>query len=255
MVADDLSPSRIRQAHVVLRLVLDNAVRDGFLGRNPAVGVKLPRLEHREAPYFEPQVVDAIADAVGAPYDLLVSVLGICGLRWVEAAALRHRHVDMLRRRLLVEESLAEISARLIFGPTKSHTRRSVPVSPRVMATLGAALEAKGRDELVFTAPKGGALRYQNFLARVWHPVLTELGLPVVGVHVLRHSAAARIVGAGGSAKTLQTVLGHRSAAFSLTVYGHLFDADLDALADRLDFATAPNGLHKLTSFQTPLLR
>jgi integrase len=57
----------------------------------------------------------------------------------------------------------------------------------------------------------------------------------VVGVHVLRHSAAARIVGAGGSAKTLQTVLGHRSASFSLTVYGHLFDADLDALAERLD--------------------
>jgi integrase len=44
-----------------------------------------------------------------------------------------------------------------------------------------------------------------------------------------------RIISAGGSPKTLQTVLGHRSAAFSLTVYGHLFDADLDALADRLD--------------------
>lgn len=58
---------------------------------------------------------------------------------------------------------------------------------------------------------------------------------PAVGVHVLRHSAAARVIGAGGSAKTLQAVLGHRSAAFSLTVYGHLFDADLDALADRLD--------------------
>jgi integrase len=78
-------------------------------------------------------------------------------------------------------------------------------------------------------------LRYQNFLTRVWHPVLRQLGLPVVGVHVLRHSAAARMVQAGASPKTLQTVLGHRSAAFSLTVYAHLFDADLDALADRLD--------------------
>jgi integrase len=31
----------------------------------------------------------------------------------------------------------------------------------------------------------------------------------------------------GGSPKTLQKVLGHRSATFSLTVYGHLFDAEL----------------------------
>jgi len=30
-------------------------------------------------------------------------------------------------------------------------------------------------------------------------------------------------------------VLGHRSAAFTLTVYGHLFDADLDDLAAKLD--------------------
>ena len=92
-----------------------------------------------------------------------------------------------------------------------------------------------GPDELVLTAPMGGPLRYQNFLSRMWHPLLLELGLPVVGVHVLRHSAAARMIQVGASPKTLQTVLGHRSASFSLTVYGHLFDADLDALADRLD--------------------
>lgn len=237
MVSGGLSPSRIRQAHVVLRLVLENAVRDGLVMRNAAVGVKLPRLEHREAPFFEPDVVDTISDALEAPYDALVAVLGICGLRFGEAVALRRRHVDGLRRRLAVEESLAEISGELVFGTTKSHARRSVPLSPRVMAMLNNVVESKGPDELVFTGPLGGPVRYRNFLARVWHPTLRKLGLPVMGVHVLRHSAAARMIGAGASPKTLQTVLGHRSAAFSLTVYGHLFDADLNALADRLDNA------------------
>jgi Phage integrase family len=50
------------------------------------------------------------------------------------------------------------------------------------------------------------------------------------GLHVLRHSAAAPLIAAGGSAKAVQTILGHGSAAFTLTVYGHLFDADLDEL-------------------------
>jgi integrase len=235
MVGDGLSASRIRQAHVVLRSILEMAARDGYIGRNPAQGARLPRLEHREAPYFEPHVVDAIAEAIGAPYSALVAVMGVCGLRWGEAAALRRRHVDALRRRLLVEESLAEISGRLVFGPTKSHTRRSVPLSPVVMARLNESLAGKGTGALVFTAPEGGPLRYQNFLSRRWHPTLERLGLPVVGVHVLRHSAAARMIERGADAKTLQKILGHRSAAFSLTVYGHLFDADLDALAARLD--------------------
>lgn len=122
-----------------------------------------------------------------------------------------------------------------MFGSTKSHARRSVPVSPNVAALLAAAVTGKGSDDLIFVGPKGGPLRYRYFYMRCWRPALAKLELPAVGVHVLRHSAAARIVSAGGSAKTLQTVLGHRSAAFSLTVYGHLFDADLDALAARLD--------------------
>ncbi len=45
------------------------------------------------------------------------------------------------------------------------------------------------------------------------------------------------MIHAGASPKTVQMVLGHASAAFTLTVYGHIFDADLDDLATRLDEA------------------
>ena len=132
-----------------MRLVLDHAVKDGYLARNPAARVRLPKLEHREAAYFEPQVVDRIAEAVGRPNDVLIAVPGTIGLRWGEAVALRGRHMDELRRRLIVEESLAEISGRLVFGPTKSHARRRVPVP----ASLLARLPVVGPDELVFTGP------------------------------------------------------------------------------------------------------
>jgi integrase len=78
-------------------------------------------------------------------------------------------------------------------------------------------------------------LRYSNFRREVWHPTLERLGLPPVGMHVLRHSAAARMIGAGWPAKAVQMVLGHGSAAFTLTVHGHLFADDMDALAATLD--------------------
>lgn len=109
MISDGLSPSRIRQASGVLRQALDAAVDDGCIVRNPAARAKLPRIEHKEAPFFEPPIVDALVGAVQAPYGALVAVMGVCGLRFGEAAALRVRHVDALRRRLIVEESLAEI--------------------------------------------------------------------------------------------------------------------------------------------------
>jgi integrase len=68
-------------------------------------------------------------------------------------------------------------------------------------------------------------------------PVLARLELESVGIHTLRHSAAAALISAGASPEALQAMLGHSSAGFSLTRYGHLFDADLDALAARLDDA------------------
>ena len=43
------------------------------------------------------------------------------------------------------------------------------------------------------------------------------------------------MIGAGWSPKAVQQTLGHASAAFTLTVYGHLFEDDLDGLAEALD--------------------
>ena len=43
------------------------------------------------------------------------------------------------------------------------------------------------------------------------------------------------MIAAGATPKAIQKVLGHGSAAFSLTVYGHLFDDDVDGLAEQLD--------------------
>lgn len=166
-----------------------------------------------------------------------VATQGVLGLRFGEAAALRRRCVNLLRRRLRVEESLAEVGGNLSFGPTKSHASRSVPLAPSVAERLSTRLAdvRTDPDVLIFTSPRGGPLRYSNFRTEVWRPTLKSLELPMVGLHVLRHSAAARMIRAGWSPKAVQQVLGHGSAAFTLTVYGHLFDDDLDSLAEALD--------------------
>ncbi len=238
MRAAGLSVSRIRQAHVVLSQALEDAVRDGRIARNVARGARLPRLERREAPYVTPELVEQVASAMREPYDLLVRTLGTLGLRFGEAAALRRRSVDLLGRRLVVSESLAEVGGRHIFGATKTHATRRVPLPPSLAEDLEEHLSSRVAEDpeaLVFTSPGGGPLRHSTFRSRYWLPALERAGVPIVGLHVLRHSAAAALISSGASAKAVQAILGHRSAAFTLTVYGHLFDEDLDAVAASLD--------------------
>jgi integrase len=171
-------------------------------------------------------------------YELLVRLLGTVGLRFGEAAALQRRHVDLLRRRLRIEQSLAEVGGVLKLGPTKTHAVRTVPLPASLAKALAIHLDENvppAVDSWVFQGPKGGALRHSGFYGRVWTPTLRRLGFDHVGVHVLRHSAVAAMLSAGASPKAVQQVMGHRSVAFTLTVYGHLLDADLDDLAERLD--------------------
>jgi integrase len=78
--------------------------------------------------YLSAEQLEALAEAAG-PGRVAVLVLGYCGLRWSELAALRVRHFDLLRRRVLVEEAVTEIDgARLVWGTPKTHGRRSVPL-------------------------------------------------------------------------------------------------------------------------------
>lgn len=68
-------------------------------------------------------------------------------------------------------------------------------------------------------------------------PAAKSIGLPALGVHDLRHTAASLAVGSGANVKAVQQMVGHASAAMTLDVYAGLFADDLDSVADRLDAA------------------
>jgi len=234
-----LSPSRIRQAYQLLSAILKAAVESGYLVRSPCVGVSLPKAERREMRFLSAGEVDRLAEAVAEPYDLLVYLLAYGGLRWGEAAALRRGRCHLLRSRIEVAESLAEVGGRLHFGPTKTYQRRTVVLPGFLRDRLAAHLARRvppGPEALVFTAPDGGPLRHANFRKRTWLPALEAAALPPnVRIHDLRHTCAALLIAGGAHPKAIQAHLGHSSIQVTLDRYGHLFPDEMDRLAEKLD--------------------
>ena len=111
--ASHLSAASVRQAHRVSSLLLDHALHDGRLARNPAKGVRLPRVSPAHMTFLTHEQVDQLAEAC-APYDTLVRVLAYTGIRWGEAAALRVGRVDLQRRRLSIDEATSEVGGEVI---------------------------------------------------------------------------------------------------------------------------------------------
>jgi integrase len=239
----DLAPATVRYVHRVFSLIMELAVRDRRIPSNPATGVRLPRVAKNDKKFLTLEEVHRLADAaaqypipeVGEQYRALILVLGLCGLRWGEVAALRVKRVDLLRRRLTVAESVTEVSGRLVWGTPKSHATRSVPIPRSLVDLLTIVIAGKGPDDLVFTTWRGKPLRNLNFRRDVFDAAAADANLHHLTPHELRHTAASLAVSAGANVKAVQRMLGHASAAMTLDVYSGLFDDDLDGVADRMD--------------------
>lgn len=93
---EPLSASRITQAHQLVGAVLKYAARTGRIAKNVTAEIKrsedLPAPIERERRYLTHAQLLRLATATGQ-YETLTLVLGYCGLRFGEAAALRRRHV------------------------------------------------------------------------------------------------------------------------------------------------------------------
>jgi integrase len=162
-------------------------------------------------------------------------------LRWGEAAALRRNRCHLLRSRLEVVESVAEVGGRLYLGETKTYQRRTVVIPSFLRELLAEHLAtqvSRAPDSFVFTGATGGLLRNSNFRRRVWRPAVRALGLPSdLRIHDLRHTCATLLIAQGAHPKAIQAQLGHSSIQVTLDLYGHLFPDDMDRLAGHLDAA------------------
>jgi integrase len=75
----------------------------------------------------------------------------------------------------------------------------------------------------LFSAPKGGRLRYDNWRSRTWSRIEAAAEIGEVHPHDLRHTLATRLfVVDGWSVPQVQSFLGHVDPKVMLKVYTHV---------------------------------
>ena len=233
-----LSASRVRQAHQLVGGVLKFAVKAKHLPANPADGLELPRLPETEQRYLTHEQVHRLAVASGR-LRTLVLVLGYCGLRFGEAAALRVADVDVSKRRILVRRSVTYVrKTGLVEGSTKNHKARTVPVPEFVARLLETEIGDRAGGALVFTSARGGGYLTLGQARYTFGKAVAAVdGCAGVRLHDMRHTCASLAIRSGANVKVVQKLLGHKTATLTLDRYGHLYPDDLDAVATAFDTA------------------
>jgi integrase len=239
LVLEGKGQATLVQVIKLLRRLLQVAVEEERIARNPAHDVTVPQPIRRDARYLSSEEVDAIAEEIAPRYRTLVYFLAYTGLRIGEASALRVRNLDLAEGVLRVVESSPEVAGRKVTGETKTRKGRAVHVGPQLRQMLKEHLTRYGRpldpDAFVFTGDRNAQIRQNAFRSRIFQPAARRAGIhPTPTVHDLRHTAASLMAKSGYSLREAQEELGHSHTTMT-DRYTHLFPSDAEERVARLD--------------------
>ncbi len=203
--------------------ILSYAVDNGFIERNPALGIRLPASGRRHR-YLSPEEVRRLgnvldrdaASETAATAAIIIKLLILTGARRSEIEGLKWSEVDFR------------------FGMLRKETSKTgAKIIPLARAALLILEEQRrwtsGNQAWVFPGQKGeGSF---DGLGKEWEKVRKQAGISDVRIHDLRHTFASFGASGGVGLPLIGGILGH-SQASTTQRYAHLADTPLRAAAN-----------------------
>jgi integrase len=248
LLQDGTGAPTVARNYALLRAVLNTAVDDEILKRNPCRISGAGQTETPERPIATLAEVFAIATSIQARYRLLVLLAAFGQLRFGELVALRRSDLTLPPRRrptpkeisagaepdtliddgfavLRVSRALAELNSgtRKLKGPKSTAGKRTVALPaallPEIREHLDRYAEA-GPHGRLFIGPKKASPRRSSFNG-IWKKALKgSHANPALHLHDLRHTGGTLAAQTGATLKEVMSRIGHGSTRAAM-IYQH----------------------------------
>ena len=262
-IADECSRSTVKNSLAMLVRVMEQAVRDGIIGRNPAKLTGWQREYQRaEDELDDPRslalpnwdtlsrlaaaLVERSADNYGG-WGEVVAFAACTAARIGEVSGVRKGDIDRARWIWTVRRQTTPGPGGLIDKATKGKRARKVPIIEEARKLVAARLDVVPDDDgRLFTGPRGGRISTAVLRdATHWDEVVTRLGYEHLRRHDLRHTGLTWLADAGVPAHVLRKIAGHGSLSTTQR-YLHPDDQSItdagDALSAHISVRRSPNG-------------
>lgn len=204
-----LAPKTIKNAWGLLHPIL----------KDSGIDVRLPQMVQKERPFLDPEQIKTFCAAVEGTDIEVPALMALLSLRRSEIFGLEWADIDLEKDVIHVRQTMVydENGKKVLKKTTKNVTsRRDVPI---LIEQLRAALEKSRSDGRIMTmAP--------NTLYRKINKVCEKYGLPLVGIHGLRHSYASLSASLGIPINVSMRIGGWSNDATMKRIYIHVFERD-----------------------------
>lgn len=237
---DKTGPTAVRQAYAPLRAILNTAVADDAIHRNPCRITGAGQPSSPERPLLDVETVHALIAAMPAHLQTLCLVTFWAHLRIGEVVALQRSDVDVAAGRIRVERQHVELRTGPVETAPKAASRRTVHLPAQAVAALRAHLAASPGlpTALVFTRTDGSALRASH-VQSAWATARKRVGEDDVHFHDLRHAGLTLTAQLGATTAEVMRRAGHSSTR-AAAIYQHAAESRDVTIAELLSSVAPP---------------
>ncbi|BAH07659.1 site-specific integrase [Clostridium kluyveri] len=262
-----LSERTILHHHRLISSILATAIQWGFILNNPALRLKAPKVEKKEARHFnieETAYVLQLIENEPIKYKTMITLAIYGGMREGELTALTWSDINFDDCTIKINKSLQHLPGRDTFiKSTKTETTRLISIPISVMTLLKEYKRWQNTEKLklgnlwhdsdaLFTATDGKSIFpstiskwFLKFIRKHNESIINDDKIPPkdkskyllkeVNFHGLRHTSATLLINQGVDITTVSKRLGHARTSTTTDIYSHsLQKADVEA-ADKLE--------------------
>ena len=232
-----LSDSQVINCYSLCDRVLEKAMAEKLIVRNPAKGCKLPPNRPNEMKVLSREDMQKVLiQAKEENYYELFLLEFATGLRLGELMALQWDDVNLVTGELRINKQVNLVGSKLVISEPKTKAAVRTLILPPSVRKVLAEYKTRVNSRWLFPSPKKDDLPIiPSAVSRRLHTLLEHAGCEQVRFHDLRHTFATNALAHGMDIKTLSTILGHVSSATTLNTYSHVTDEMRQRAAVKID--------------------
>lgn len=233
-----VAPGTKAKTKGVLSILFQHAMRYEWATSNPIRLVRQSAVPQQEEIVLTPVEIAALLSELRDPFNALILLVSVTGLRRGELFGLKWEDVDFKEAEIRVVRSIVD----QVEGPPKTlASRRPVPLSSELAASLQRwkdQSEYSKPGDWVFASPLAiGKKPYwpDAVLKRHVYPAAERAGITKrIGWHSFRRTLATLLQSSGASVKTTQELMRHASPGITLGIYAKAVTADKRLAQDNI---------------------
>lgn len=250
LTAAGRSGKTVKNVSAIMHKAFSVAIKQGIIASNPCDAAELPSSsKHEITPLSDEEIPRFLAAIENHPFRNAFALCLFAGLREGECLGLSWSQVDFKKQTITISQQLQKRKdgnrEYYIASTTKSGKARTIKPPAIAFEYLKneQAKQIQNRfrnnklwnnpDNLVFTDDLGKHYAIFTFYSR-FKKVAESIDRADLRPHDLRHTAATVAIASGADIKSVQDLLGHATASFTLNVYAHTSEKMKEDTAARM---------------------